>query len=337
LPATPLSPTAASKPRRWGWLLAGVGASALACLACVCLAGVGVLVFNFMPASRQVTASTPVVVVRMETSLPLELTPAATATPAPTAAAITPTAAPAPTDAPDAEQTLAAQGIYDDGGVRFIYDLSLASAITVEEVAANAGDNVPPWDIFPRHFKIFLQDYPAKRSMHTAQIIIYPVEEYRELFPEVENPIFNLAQLLEMRPELLSDDQALPFLPFWNAGQMIHARAGYIDNETLSGICYLTQYGQDVAPVSSDRLFYTIQGLSRDGKYYIAAVMPVAHFKLPDSSQFSAEAYQGLAEDYQAYLAETRRLLDELPADSFKPGLGLLDALFETLEVGENR
>lgn len=42
------------------------------------------------------------------------------------------------------------------------------------------------------------------------------------------------------------------------------------------GIRYLTQFGQAAGLITNPELFYTFQGLTDDGAYYVAAVFPVA-------------------------------------------------------------
>jgi hypothetical protein len=50
--------------------------------------------------------------------------------------------------------------------------------------------------------------------------------------------------------------------------------------------------------------FYTFQGLTSDGNYYIAAVLPVTHPDLPDTQQVSAQQIDEV-EDFRATLAKT--------------------------------
>jgi hypothetical protein len=95
---------------------------------------------------------------------------------------------------------------------------------------------------------------------------------------------------------------------------------------------YLTQFDQAPLPINSYELIYTFQGLTGDGRYYIAAVLPVTHPELPAGQQVGAEQAAGL-DDFPAYLAKTVAGLDGQPAGSFTPGLTNLDALIGSIEI----
>ena len=64
----------------------------------------------------------------------------------------------------------------------------------------------------------------------------------------------------------------------------MHVQVQYLDFKSGTGVRFLTQFNNGMAPVNNHDLIYTFQGLTSDGKYYIAAVLPVTHPDLPANS-----------------------------------------------------
>lgn len=197
---------------------------------------------------------------------------------------------------------------------------------TVAAVPANSGG--PPWDILPEYRRITLQGYPVSDHLMKPQIFIYPLAglaEYNE----------GAAQIATDLQALLQTQQAgeyMPFLPLFNASQVMHPQVQYLNFKNGSGVRFLTQFNQGPMPVNSFGLFYTFQGLTNDGQYYVAAVLPVTHPELPPTQQVDAQTEEDL-KDYPAYMAETIAWLEQQPGDSFTPDLAQLDALIQSLEV----
>lgn len=204
----------------------------------------------------------------------------------------------------------------------------IASSQTVETIpAVPASDDRPYWEVAPEHLRLTLEGYPVSNHLMKVQIFIYPVEKLSE---------FNQAagQIAGDLPALLRSRQAvdvMPFLPVFNAAQMMHAQVQYLDFKNGSGVRYLTQFAQGIVPISSYELIYTFQGLTADGKFYVAAVLPVTHPELPADDQISADDPR-LA-DFPAYVSETAAWLQAQPAASFTPDLAALDALIASIEV----
>jgi hypothetical protein len=124
----------------------------------------------------------------------------------------------------------------------------------------------------------------------------------------------------------------MPFLPPFNAAQVMHAQISYLDFENGQGVRYLTQFDQAPLPINSFELIYTFQGLTDDGQTYVAAVLPVTHPDLPATPLVNEQQIAELS-DFAAYLAQTVAWLEQQPGDSFTPNLAQLDALIQSLEV----
>ena len=109
----------------------------------------------------------------------------------------------------------------------------------------------------------------------------------------------------------------------------MHAQVQFLNFNHGTGVRYLTQFDQGILPINNYELIYTFQGLTSDGKYCIAAVLPVTHPDLPADAAVNSD----LANDFQSYLSQTVTMLNEQPADSFTPDLNALDALIRSLEI----
>jgi hypothetical protein len=184
----------------------------------------------------------------------------------------------------------------------------------------------------PAHTRLLLADYPVTPSFHKPQIRIFPVDSYRELNAEAVTRIDQLQDILQSKPA--RPEEPYPFLPVWNAGQTITVQFEYLEFENGSGIRYLTQYGQAAWPINNEDLFYTFQGLTADGAYYISAVLPVTHPDLPPNGDaYIGEEYEAFIESYTEYLEQVGQDLEDSTSNVFQPSLTALDEMLTTLSV----
>lgn len=206
---------------------------------------------------------------------------------------------------------------------------ALAENVSIETVPAQpANAHVPFWETLPEYRRLTLEGYPVTDRLHTPQIFIYPVASLAPVNEYAGEAAEDLGALLQSRQ--VSD--TLPFLPLFNAAQVMHAQVQFLDFVNGEGVRFLTQFDQAPLPINNNELFYTFQGLTSDGNYYVSAVLPVTHPELPDGSQVSDQQAE-VMEDFQSYLNETITLLNGQPADSFTPNLSILDAMIQSIEV----
>ena len=160
--------------------------------------------------------------------------------------------------------------------------------------------------------------------------MLFRSDAYRTTNEYVNENIDRLTELLEQRP---AETGTIPFLPVWNAGQMIASNVEYMDFQNGSGVRYLSQYGQAIYPINNNGLFYTFQGITSDGAWYVAVVMPVAHPMLPSTDEPPGGDWEAFSDQFEAYLSETKALLETQSDVSFTPDLRLLDAMARSLQV----
>jgi hypothetical protein len=203
---------------------------------------------------------------------------------------------------------------------------AVAQDVTVETVPAKpTSADSPYWEAMPGYRLLTLQGYPTANHMLKPQIFIYPVGDLASANENADQIAADLQALLQTR----QGGDHMPFLPIYNAAQVIHVQVQYLDFKSGQGVRFLTQFDQGILPINNFELIYTFQGLTGDGKYYIAAVLPVTHPELPDSSEVNEE----MANDFQGYLSGTVTMLNQQPANSFTPDLDKLDALVRSIEV----
>jgi hypothetical protein len=245
-------------------------------------------------------------------------------------AADTPTAIPA--DEPTPTQA-APQGVrYEYQGVSFEYPPALFANVNAQIASWETGDpNTPGWPgSVPEHYSFEFDGYPLQDTFHSPHIRIYPIQEYAAVNP----PAGDIARELDEILRGISDNNtSLPFLPMWNAGQVFNARSNILPFGSGQGIRYLTCYAQAILPIDNYCLFYTYQGLTNDGKYYVSVIFPV---NLPALEQAEVKSkfnqdFEG--DEYQAYLSDISSLLNNARAEDFIPNLNELDGLVKSLRV----
>jgi hypothetical protein len=113
----------------------------------------------------------------------------------------------------------------------------------------------------------------------------------------------------------------------------MHAHLEYLDFQSGQGLRYLTQFDQAFIPINNYELIYTYQGLTSDGKYYVAAVLPVTHPSLAADASVTGNEPPEFTSDFPTYLTNVVASLNPQAADTFTPDLTQLDAMMSSLEV----
>lgn len=214
-------------------------------------------------------------------------------------------------------------------GVSFNYDPRLASEIGT--IVAPAGPEVS-YGGSPEHILFTLEGYPVTGTDYKPEIRVFPVREYEADNETAAETIADLQSLLAQTPDQIPGE--FPFLPVMNAGQLILARAAYSGFQNGFGLRYLTQLGQSASPINNRGLIYTFQGLTNDGAYYVAATFPITHPNLPaDGSQIPGGDYTAFEQQFDGYVQNVTRMLNDSQPGHFTPDTDLLAALIQSLSV----
>ena len=214
-------------------------------------------------------------------------------------------------------------------GVSLSYADALAAGVScetvpVEELMGGVG-------FMPEHLELAFNNYVLPDTFHAPQIHIYPVSGLESGSEPARDIVTRLRQFLADRP---AEPEEIPFLPLWNAGQLMQTQVAYLNFQNGSGVRFLSEYAQYYAPINNTDMFYTFQGLTVDGQYYIAAVLPVSHPTLPpDSSEIPGGDFDAFADNYLSYIADIEQQLAAADPASFAPSLALLDGMIQSISV----
>jgi hypothetical protein len=212
-------------------------------------------------------------------------------------------------------------------GVSFSYNASLAYSVNPEVVPSEEDTAIEAWNT-PEHLLFGFTGYPLPDAFHTPRMMVFPTGDYNAINPTAGDVIYQLDQLLQNQP---SDPEEIPLLPIFNAAQFMRARVYYFRFQNGSGVRFLTQYGQAAWPINSDDMFYTYQGITDDGLYYVSAIFPISHPNLPDPESVTID--DAFYDNFMNYVDGMEDQLTSEHPDSFFPTLTVLDAMMESLLV----
>lgn len=267
-------------------------------------------------------------------------------TPQPTAetALVTPqtvlTVEPALTQAPPTVEPLAGIEL-NLGGVYMVLPPCLAAgAVGALEPAMPPDPQGGPGSVYPEHRLITFQGYPLAGKFFEPEMHVYPLAEYTAMLDYVDDTVVELQTLLAAQPA--DPASGIPFLPGYNAAQVFHTQVKYLGFQNGQGVRFLTEYAQYFAPVNNFELFYTYQGLTADGAYWVSITFPVnAAFLQPSFDDptlppggVAMPDYSAPEADMLAYYATMKELLNTTPDGQFTPGLDCLDQFVQTLNIG---
>jgi hypothetical protein len=230
-------------------------------------------------------------------------------------------------------------------GISFAYDSSLVTSVVARTVPElSSAPNVPDWTTHPEYVKFEFKDF-ARPGFDPA-IFVFPVlSKYVELDPSdphATDPWLNgvnaLRDILAQKP-IWPQAQWLPgsalysapFLPPINAATTFIGTQKYMSFESGSAIRSLVQITQQPNPIPEDEVFYSFQGLTSDGKYYVSGRFPAfltgAHPTPIGSTDpnWVNEYNQGLVQQ-----------IDRSGNSEFVPNLDKLDQMMASVHIGSD-
>jgi hypothetical protein len=254
------------------------------------------------------------------------------AVPTTTLPSSTATSVPMATSEPTATNTPAATGVpAPDGSHHRSLDTgSMATGFRTETVeAVPANGDAPDWEVLPEYTRVTLQGYPISSHLMQPQIFIYPANKLGKVNEGAGKMVALLQTLLKSPQEVTP----MPFLPLFNAMQVMHTQVQFLDFQSGQGLRYLTEFDQGMVPINNYELIYSYQGMTSDGKYYVAAVLPVNHPSLPADGEVTGKEPQEFTKLFPTYLANVVKTLNLQAAKTFNPDLTQLDAMMSSLDI----
>lgn len=218
---------------------------------------------------------------------------------------------------------------FNYAGLSFYFNNLLANNITG---GINPGeyDANNTWWSKPAHREYIFNNWVLVDGFHTPTIRIYPVADFRAINENVRDGLDGLSTAFESQPD---DHTGLIVPDLYNAGQLFQAQVKYMNFQNGRGARWLSQYGQAYYVIGWPYLFYTFQGFTDDGLYYVSIIFPVTHPSLPQDPE-AITLDDGFYENYASYAEQTRIELNAGAENSFAPSLVLLDQLVESMLVG---
>lgn len=208
-----------------------------------------------------------------------------------------------------------------------------ASGASGETIARAEGASVDPWSVAPEYTVLKLDGYVLGQRFHEPKIYVYPVDEFAAMNEGAATIIEQLRTLLNDNSPVFPDK--LPHLPIFNAEQVFYSQAKKMDFGSGEGVRYITMYSQAFMPVTNNELFYTYQGLTRDGKYYVAVQLPIITPLLDTMTQpnFNDPSFNG--DQYTVYVDGVAKTLNSLAPAFFSPTLEVFDQFVTSIVIGQ--
>ena len=212
-------------------------------------------------------------------------------------------------------------------------DPALASGHDCKTVPESNDLNGPGFDLNPQYTELTFTGYVLPDRFFTPQISVYPVQRFSELVPDVIPQRVTALQALTGGGSV--GDQGLPLLPVFNAAQELYAQYNVIAFQSGSGVRFLTQYSQAADPINNHEMFFTFQGLTSDGKYWISAILPISNPILPENGDNppNGQSWDQFSNNFVPYIADMQTLLNNQVAGSFTPTITALDALIASITI----
>ena len=129
---------------------------------------------------------------------------------------------------------------------------------------------------------------------------------------------------------------ALPFLPWLNYHQVFCSQPQILAFPGGKGVRYLTFYSQGPNPVLDQHVFYTFQGVTDDGDFYVSAVFPIETSIFPTEPSpcpKCGEPDYNPFPEWQALLSDQLTRLNAQDTEKFAPSLTTLDELIQSVQI----
>jgi len=222
--------------------------------------------------------------------------------------------------------------------VQFVIPEGLASGASSEVIPAADEASGGPWGVAPEYIEFVLMDYSPRDEFRPPVIRIYPAQEYAAVNSWAQSSLAKLQAILAS-PSMPLTNENLSTIPFNGAAaQQYAAQAKIISFANGSGVRMTSQYAQFPGPILKDGSYYHYEGLTNDGKYMVAIMVPVtlpiqatAENPSADDVVYPSDISDTIALD--AYFQGVTDLLNAATPDSFQPNLNVLDALIQSIQI----
>ncbi len=221
-------------------------------------------------------------------------------------------------------------------------DPTVVGAVTNVKAAARRG-----FVCYPAEIQLVFASGPSAQVISgnvAGYVSVYRLADVRDLHI-YDDQLMTLAGLLKDRIDLrtrypyyvglvaFQRARELDPIPGHNAAPAWYARPHYVDGDGFSAVAYLTNFVQSDAWVNIDHATYVVQGLTRDGTYFIdaefAARSTMVSAALIPTFPPSYRPEPSYVQFWNGFLQE----IDARPDSAFAPSLARVDAMLRTLRI----
>lgn len=216
---------------------------------------------------------------------------------------------------------------------------SVQAEVRKAVVYPESGPKVGPYFYFsPAQVRVVL-NRPGERwkpsfeaDLPPAYVTVTPLQNWLTLYKgpnaRVVRERLDLLRQINAGKRSLNEFRSwleLPYLPLLNSAQAVSGAVRRLETPHIRGVRYLAIYSQETSvEYPRSAVFYTFQGLTRDGRHIVSARLPYA------PTSFPVQAGPSLLPE-EGWLAYRRRAQLKLDADGSK--LGQLDAIVQSIRV----
>jgi hypothetical protein len=227
--------------------------------------------------------------------------------------------------------------------LKLVLPATIASGVRGTQVPRAEGQDLPVWGKTPGHLEVSLEGYALQGKLQAPKIYVYPALDYAQMVPAAFESIHRLDNILYPPGGPKLNDE-LPAVPFFNAQQVFASNIQLMSFQNGQGVRFLTEYAQYPASANNQDLFYHFQGVTRDGNYYIVAILPISNPMLAATSDAGAPLPSGgvpypfMADpnaDMQLYYQSVVEVLNATPSKDFTPMIEQLDQLIQSIQIGQ--
>ena len=210
--------------------------------------------------------------------------------------------------------------------ISFYLDPSLASSVQCETIPqfispTGIGTN-------PQYTKVSLLGYVLADRFMKPVISVFSLDKFSQILPDAINADIPALQALIAGGAPGSND--LPLLPVQYARQLFFAQYAIVPFTNGSGYHIVTEYAQAYYPVTNHEMFFSYQGITSDGKYWISIILPISHPSLPENGDNPPADLTTNPDPYYAQM--TSQLNAGLPK-SFNPSIVKLGLLIKSITI----
>lgn len=222
--------------------------------------------------------------------------------------------------------------------ISFSVDASLAYRVQLDVIPGFLDpDGMSMFGSMPDVIEFTLVGYPVRQLYAQPQIFFFPIDTfimdsvYGGRLQELQARLAGEPPIASGRPGSEPGVEEIPFLPVYNAAQVMIARPDYYAFMGGVGLSFLTYYAQDISVATNESVFRAFIGLTSDGSYAVSATFPIRTDVLPDTFDYMSVNYDTFPEESADIVRQQVEDLNNEDYGNFEPDQFAVGALIESI------